>query len=242
MSARHSLYGQSLVRSANSFSAVNLMNSGSSERHWIRDWVSPPKRVESSATPNLNSNFSFATPVPSTNADSTETSTSAGTPQPSYDLKIKTWILTDELPDAKDAVVDLEEEGDILDLLQYPYSGLKEKTTEARKAENNGKGLSDADIRGAVGGGDMLAGFSSSQAQVEKEEKAKLENEADKENNTSNESSLKQDLKDEEKLATNKDEEDDKQVKVEEIANESAPSVAENENENENEKEDVEME
>ncbi|CCH46776.1 hypothetical protein BN7_6375 [Wickerhamomyces ciferrii] len=134
MSGRQSLYGQSLVRNAN---ALNFGIDNSQEKHWKRDWYSPTKSVPVSTniTPS-------ATPTPF--GDERDTP-SLDQQQQNYKFKVKVWTIdTDYKP-----IVDGDEE-DILDIEEFSIIN-----------KRDANGLTDADIRGAVGGGEAIPGISS---------------------------------------------------------------------------------
>jgi len=125
MSGRQSLYGQSLVRNAN---ALNFTHDSSQEKHWKRDWYSPPKSIpqSTSITPN-------ATPTPF--GDERET---PSLEKQNHSFKVKVWIIDNDYKPTVDG-----DEEDVLDLEEF--------STQNKKDAN---GLSEDAIRGAVGSGE----------------------------------------------------------------------------------------
>ncbi|KAH3678535.1 hypothetical protein WICMUC_001552 [Wickerhamomyces mucosus] len=104
MSARQSLYGQSLVRSAN---ALNLTIENDQHKNWKRDWYTPIKGV--------STNSSTVTP------SGTPTPFGEETPiQEKFGFQIKAWVIDTEYK----PIVDGKEE-DVLNLQKY--STTKEK-------------------------------------------------------------------------------------------------------------------
>lgn len=132
MSARQSLYGQSLLRNA---STINFGEG--QEKHWKRDWYAPVKAaaaLSATITPS-------GTPTPF--GAERETPTTA---QQSFTFQVKAWVVDLDYRPLVDG-----DASDFLDLEQF-------NTVKGERAA----GLSDDAIRGAVGSESVIAGLSKS--------------------------------------------------------------------------------
>ncbi|ODV84044.1 hypothetical protein CANARDRAFT_29493 [[Candida] arabinofermentans NRRL YB-2248] len=203
MSLRKSLYKQQQTRSipgSSTSSYVNLTelagsngvggvssssNNDNNAKYWVKDWYDPIKYNN-----NASSSFGAITPVDSN-------STPQGTPQPSsngtgngngngngngevktYGYHFKAWVYTSnpnvEFNDCED-----DEKDTLIDLSNYGYMSVKSGNSigggDSSNGGVNGSGLTDADIKSAVGGTGGSGLFSSSAAHAMKEEQAKKE-------------------------------------------------------------------
>ncbi|ONH65337.1 Serum response factor-binding protein 1 [Cyberlindnera fabianii] len=132
MSVRQSLYGQSLVRSANT---VNF-GSEPQDKRWKRDWYTPAKTAP--------------TAPPSTSATPTPFHDERDTPEASQKLNfsIRTWMVDTDYKEVADG-----DDSDYIDLNKYNTNKQTRDTTN---------GMSDDAIRGAVGSESALPSLSKS--------------------------------------------------------------------------------
>lgn len=174
MSLRRSLY-KHYSRNSASASFVSFGEQGSGEKHWIRDWYDPPKiSKDTNMLPKVNNMMTprasgLGTPIESTPQSSTTPQSQTPQPVETYGFKVKTWILSDEPQNKKDCI---NEEKDTM----LPLESNQYQVGEARSTVVTGgdSGLTEAEMKSAVGGpGISNTLFSSSSAQAYKEKKDK---------------------------------------------------------------------
>ena len=168
---KRSLYKQSLLRNASSssFTQQNLVDNQQDEKHWVRGWYDPPKLKDNLNNSNItNPNSAMGSVPPSTTISPATSQSNTPAPMSTYGFKVKTWILADNYEPLTDGPVD-----DFIDLNEFPYIRPINKIPGAGDSgSNDNNALTDADIRGAVGGSD-LPSFSSSTAHQMKEDEVK---------------------------------------------------------------------
>lgn len=168
---KRSLYKQSLLRNASSssFTQQNLVDNQQDEKHWVRGWYDPPKLKDNLNNSNItNPNSAMGSVPPSTTISPATSQSNTPAPVSTYGFKVKTWILADNYEPLADGPV-----VDFIDLNEFPYIRPVNKNPGAGDSgANDNNALTDADIRGAVGGSD-LPSFSSSTAHQMKEDEAK---------------------------------------------------------------------
>lgn len=146
------------------------------EKHWIRDWYDPPKLNKDltylQQNPNMMASMD-ATPQPVSGTQSTTSQSQTPQPLRTHGFKIKSWIVSDKANDFKDCEDD--DKDAVINLDEYTYIKI-----EGTRQTDNGTGLTEADIKSAVGGtggGNSL--FSSSAAHALKEENEKVNSKVD---------------------------------------------------------------
>lgn len=139
---------------------VNL-NGGLASKQWVKSWVRPPKKQAS------NGAATFQIPSGISSGDATNSNTTPQPPAtPLYEFEVHSWVLVDEVPNQE---LQLDQDSkDFLDLSQYYYDSHGTDTNQTANKTSAG-GLTDADIRGAVGGGDVIS-FAGSTAKDTKED------------------------------------------------------------------------
>ncbi|QPG75663.1 hypothetical protein FOA43_003021 [Brettanomyces nanus] len=171
MSLRKSLYTHYNRNSSSTTSFLNYVDQGTGEKHWVRDWYDPPKvSKETNLLPKQQGGLmtrhtsGLITPMESTPQPQSSVSVSQSqTPQPveTYGFKVKTWVITDELVDRKDCQDD--ETDTFIPLSAHKY--MAEDTT-VKQSTGGESGLTEAEMKSAVGGpGVSNSLFSSSAAQ-----------------------------------------------------------------------------
>lgn len=179
MSLRKSLYKNYIRNSASTSSFMNYSEQNPSERHWVRDWYDPPK-VTKDATllqqiqGNVLGQVGSGPMTPSESTQQPPSVSQSQTPQPpeTYGFHIKTWILTEEPQEKKDCAND---DDAILHLDKFSYIKTEEGDTQNPAA---GSGLTEADIKSAVGGGGVSNNLFANSSAEAYEEKDKAEAEA----------------------------------------------------------------
>ncbi|VEU19674.1 DEKNAAC100616 [Brettanomyces naardenensis] len=167
MSLRKSLYKHYSRNSASTTSFLNFVDQGTGERHWIRDWYDPPKiSKDTNLLPKQGTVLTrhasgLITPLEATPQPQSSISQSQ-TPQPveTYGFKVKTWILSDQQVERKEC--EDEENDTIIALAQNRYMD----EDGASERNEGGSGLTEAEMKSAVGGAGVSNSlFSSSLAQ-----------------------------------------------------------------------------
>lgn len=186
MSLRRSLYKHYSRNSASSTSFLGYGDQANGDKHWVRDWYDPPK-VSKDANMLSKQNIIIPpshasapiTPLESTPQTQSSPSQSQ-TPQPveTYGFKVKTWVITEEAPKFKDC--ENEEKDTLLPLEKMKYLEDSVNTKHAAAGES---GLTEAEMKSAVGGPGVSNSLFSSSAAAEykngdgskKDEKPKIE-------------------------------------------------------------------
>lgn len=138
------LYSNSLIRKASGLND-NALTSSDGNKYWKYDWFTPAKSQQ--------------------NNDSTTATGESG--EDKYAFKYKNWV-----PVEKSVLTqDQADDKDYLELKKFDRTRLADQeqivsTTNGHPSENT---LTMDDIRGAVGGGESIPGFSGSDAITNKE-------------------------------------------------------------------------
>lgn len=164
MSGRGSLYRQSLVKSAG-------LAGDSQEKHWKRDWFVPQgdgsANGSSSSGPNTpvtpSAGVSAAgtpTPTPSATPFGDDAGSGAAKGLQEFNFRVKIWQ-----PAASFSAAEDTEDGDLFDLEAFSTdrlagAGASGGPGGAGGASADGNGLSESDIKSAVGSGGSIPGLS----------------------------------------------------------------------------------
>ncbi|ODV58413.1 uncharacterized protein ASCRUDRAFT_120827 [Ascoidea rubescens DSM 1968] len=216
---RKTLYGQSLIRNASSFSvngngskrkisgSGNLKNIKSSgitknsgsiprERYWRRSYMSPRKPFQDLSVDGKGNG----------GGKSSSGSGSDNKPSQQYSFKLRSWVLEEcndgieaETPGTEEYCFDVPEDSELVELEEYVFVKRKVDKLEQRASrgmasggDEEDDGLTAEDIRGAVGG-ELISGFSGSDVQAKKEGEQQTQPEAEPAEPTAPTESVKKD-------------------------------------------------